>query len=50
MLQNLFQIYWPGLQHIRNGARLRGINMLSVNVSNFADGVPFIHNANIENN
>ena len=36
-------------QHIWNEARLRGINMVSENVNNFADGAPFIHLANVEN-
>ena len=37
------------VQHIWNEARLRGINMVSENVNNFADGAPFIHLANVEN-
>ena len=35
---------------MRNEPRIRGINMVSVNVNNIAsDGVPFIHLANVEN-
>ena len=37
------------MQHIWNKARLRGRYMVSGNVNNFADGVPFIHPANVEN-
>ena len=36
------------LLHIRNEARLREINVGSVNVKNFADVVPSIHLINVE--